>query len=85
LACTTSVPSGDGSFVFGGGDGLEPASPGIAVVVDEDDAFVSWLLFAKTVQVALAPVALVAMVHQVAALKEHHSAASNFSKFANGL
>jgi hypothetical protein len=50
LACTTSVPSGDGSFVFGGGDGLEPASPGIAVVVDEDDAFVSWLLFAKTVR-----------------------------------
>jgi hypothetical protein len=50
LACTTSVPSGDGSFVFGGGDGLEPVSPGIAVVVDEDDTFVSWLLFAKTVR-----------------------------------
>ena len=50
LACTTSVPSGDGNFVFGGGDRLEPVSPGIAVVVDEDDAFVSWLLFAKTVR-----------------------------------
>ena len=49
LACTTSVPSGDASSVFGG-DGLDFVSPGIAVVIDEDDAFVSWLLFAKTVR-----------------------------------
>ncbi len=40
LACTTSVPSGDASSVFGG-DGLDFVSPGIAGVIDEDDAFVS--------------------------------------------
>ena|SRR6266487_3726258 len=50
LACTTSVPSGDVSFVFGDDDddnGLNFVSPGNAVVVDEDDSD-SLLFFAKT-------------------------------------